>query len=506
MKIVHIASEMSPIAKAGGLGDVVHGLAKEQQRLGHDVSVIIPKYDIINYQRIDNLKLKRGDLWSFEDTFRYHNSVWEGLVDGITTHLIEAHHNQYYFNRGSIYGCFNDIERFLYFCRASLEFLYTEWKKIDIIHLHDWPTAPVALLAKKLYKDIGFQFGAIIQTIHNIEHQGKCNPKSLTRIGLRGDDFRTASRCQDNLDHSVINLLKGGIVYSDFVTTVSPTYAQEIKTKEHGFGLETTIQEHEHKIRGILNGIELDSWNPATDTSLSTNYPSNPTFIDKIIEIKKKNREALFQKLNLKNTSGPLIVCVSRIVEQKGPKLIQEALHHTLENGGAFILLGSTHDVRYEREFEHIRDHYKSNKGLYIHLEFDESLARQIYAAADAIVIPSLFEPCGLTQMIALRYGTIPVARLTGGLADTIIDIHDTNSPSHSRTGFVFKNPTTDDIRKTMDRVFHCYQKEAPEWKTLIANGLNLDFSWKNSALKYQKIYTYAMKGRSEGSRLEDAI
>lgn len=506
MKIVHIASEMSPIAKAGGLGDVVHGLAKEQQRLGHDVSVVLPKYDIIKYKFLENLELERGDLWSFEDTFRYHNSVWRASVDGIPTYLIEAHHNQYYFNRGSIYGCFNDVERFLYFCRTALEFLYTDWKKIDIIHLHDWPTAPVAMLAKKLYRDIGFQFGAIIQTIHSIEHQGKCSPRSLTRIGLRGDDFRTASRCQDNSDPSIINLLKGGIVYSDFVTTVSPTYANEIKTKEHGFGLETTIQKHEHKVRGVLNGIELEFWNPATDKSLPNNYPSNATFIDKIIEMKKKNREALFKKLNLKNTSGPLVACVSRIVEQKGPKLIQEALHHTLEKGGAFILLGSTHDHRYEREFQHIQEHYKSNKGLYIHLQFDEHLARQIYAAADVIVIPSIFEPCGLTQMIALRYATVPVVRFTGGLADTIVDVQNTNLPANTRSGFIFNNPTPQELRQTMDRAFNCYQKNTSEWKTLMANGLNLDFSWKTSALKYQKIYEYAIKGYLTASKLEDAI
>jgi starch synthase len=497
MYIIHIASEFAPIAKTGGLGDVVHGLAKEQKGLGNTVEVIIPKYDILKYRFIESLQVEMQDLWSYEDSTKYHNTVWKGFVDGITTLFVEPHHNQYYFNRGCIYEGISDVERFLYFCKTTVEYLYKSGKKPDIIHIHDWPTAIIAPLIQDIYRGVGFECGGVVLSIHNIEYQGKCLPSSLSRIGLRGDDYRTEARMQDPINPSFVNLLKGGIIYADFFTTVSPRYAEEIKTAEYGFGLDPVVKEYEFKLRGILNGIELETWNPAKDIHLKALYPPNATFKDKVIEQKGINKEELLKLLNLQHTKGPLIGCVTRIAEQKGPKLIQDAIHSVMHHNGSFVLLGVASDPLLAEEFERIRNQYKETKRLHINLTFDEPLARQIYAASDAMIIPSLFEPCGLTQMISMRYGTIPIVRRTGGLADTVFDIEDTSVPAEKRTGFVFSDPEAQSLLHTLDRVYSCYEHAPEKWRQLVQNGLQLDLSWKSSAIKYQKVYTWAIKHRA---------
>ncbi len=294
---------------------------------------------------------------------------------------------------------------------------------------------------------------------------------------------------QDPHEPTLVNLLKGGIVYSDRVTTVSPSYANEIQTWEGGCGLHETLQGLHWKVGGILNGIETDSWNPASDKSLPENYPSNPKFLDLVIETKRKNREILLSRLNMHPTSAPLIVSITRLVKQKGPELIQAAIHHTLERGGSFILLGTCYDYDIEREFNHIRNHYHNHPNLYIGLYFNEILARQIYAAADAIVIPSLFEPCGLTQMISMRYGTIPIARETGGLADTIVDKDDIRFGEDQRTGFLFRYPNQNEVRHALDRLFQCFYHEPHSWKSLIRSGLTRNLSWSKSQEAYQELY-----------------
>ncbi len=494
MHIIHIASEFAPIAKVGGLGDVVHGLAKEQVRMGNHVEVILPKYDIINYRYVENLSLEMSDLWSYEDSLEYHNSIFSAEVDGIETHLVEPHHNLYYFNRKAIYGCINDLERFIYFSRTTLEYLKERKAKPDIIHIHDWPTAIVAPLLKKFYSSSNIQYGRVVLTIHNIEHQGKCQPQALNRIGLRGLDFRTKDLMQDPGDPSLINLLKGGIVYSDRITTVSPNYAKEIQTEEMSFGLVETVQKHKDKISGILNGIELDTWNPASDQTLSDNYPANSTYLDSVLTNKKLNKKSLYKNLGMKPNSAPLIVCVSRIAKQKGPKLIQAALHHVLEKGGSFILLGATEDEHTEQEFVRIKNHYKKHPNLFMELSFNETLARQIYAAGDAIIIPSLFEPCGLTQMISMRYGTVPIARATGGLSDTIFDLDNLSIPKEKRTGFLFTEPTSEAVKETIDRVYACYYSDQNAWNDLIKSGLNLDLGWRSSQAEYQRLYEKAFE------------
>lgn len=502
MHIVHVSSELSAIAKVGGLGDVIHGLAREQKRLGHKVEVILPKYDVLLYEQLQDLKIDTLDLWSFEDSFKYHNTIWSAKYDGLDLLLIEPHHNSYYFNRGQIYGCMNDAERFLYFSRAALEFLYRSDRRPDILHVHDWPTAAMAVMVDQLYRPIGFDIGATILSIHNMEHQGKIHPRLLTRVGLRGEDYRHEELMQDPTHPSLINLLKGGITYADGIITVSPQYAEEIKTKEFGFGLEGVINKYSSKIHGVLNGIETEYWNPSNDKHLYKTYSTNATYVSKILEHKNENKEELFQRLSMTPTSrGPLIASITRLVQQKGPKLIQRAIRHTLKKGGIFILLGTAGDKHTEKEFLFLKHQYRANPNFFISLQFNERLAHLIYAAADAMIIPSIFEPCGLTQMIGMRYGTIPIGRKTGGLANTIIDKEQGDSYTKDPTGFLFERPEEHEIDSVLDRTFDCFHHNRPEWKKMIQNGLSIDLSWQRSAKTYDKIYHFTKSLRKKTSR-----
>jgi starch synthase len=497
MYILHIASEFAPLAKVGGLGDVVHGLAKEQALLGHQVEVVMPKYDIIEPKNLKNFSLTMPDLWSFEDASRYHNAIWSGSIDQVRIHLIEPHHNSYYFNRGKIYGTPDDIERFLYFCRTTCEFLHLKKEKPDIIHLHDWPTAAVAPIIKHIYRDLGFSDGSIVLTIHNIEHQGICQPANFSRIGLRGEDFRTAERLQDPKCPNMLNLLKGGIVYSDSFTTVSPTYAKEIMHPSTSFGLDEVVKRFEMNFRGILNGIDLDTWDPSEDKKIPVPYGTNPTFIETIIKSKEANKEALLSKLGMKPSKGPLIACITRLAKQKGPKLILQGIEYALKQNASFILLGSSIDPEFEKEFYNLQGLYKNNPHLHVKLSFDEELSHSLFAAADAILIPSLFEPCGLTQMIGMRYGTIPITRKTGGLADTVFDLEDSKTPLTLRNGFTFENPDQTSVEKVLKRALTCYQNDKKRWKQLIQNSLSTNHSWKKSALIYDLLYRESIKKTS---------
>jgi starch synthase len=478
MHVIHIASELAPIAKVGGLADVIYGLARATQKKGHTVEIIIPKYDSIDYSQLQNLKPEAREIWSYDGPNRVHNTVWSAEIEGLKVLLLEPHHPGYYFSRGAIYGFPDDIDRFVYFSRAVLEYLFKSGKKPDILHLHDWPTALVAPLYREMYVPLGFRTKGIVLTIHNLQHQGKCSPQNVTRAGLRGEDFLTPEKMQDPILSSHLNLLKGGIVYSDFITTVSPTYEKEIKTQEGGFGLEKLLTQHQNKLKGILNGIDYDYWNPATDPLIPAKYSINDAE-----KGKKANKAAFLKKFGMKESKGPLICAISRLVPQKGPALIIYALKQTIEKGGQFVLLGTAPDPVIDGAFKNLQKELAPNKDVVIHLEYDEKLAHLTYAASDMIMIPSLFEPCGLTQMIALRYGTIPIVRKTGGLADTVIDI----DLSKESNGFVFDFPDTSGIEWVLNRACDFYKKE--KRAKLIERGMKSDFSWDRSADEYLSIY-----------------
>lgn len=481
MHIVHIASEFAPLAKVGGLADVLYGLSKEMAQRGHQVDIILPKYDCLQYPLLKDLKAEFRELWSYDGPYRYHNTIWAGTYGGLKILLLEPHHPAFFFSRGMIYGCNDDIDRFVYFSRAALEYLFKTGKKPDIIHIHDWPTALVAPLYRDMYVPLGFRAGGIVLTIHNLAHQGKCTPINVTRSGLRGEDYLVESKMQDPFQPHLLNLLKGGIEYSDFITTVSPNYEREIKTHEGGFGLDPLLLKHQNKLKGILNGIDQEYWSPEKDPYLP-------------VKGKEANKAALRKRLGLKESVAPLVCSVTRLVPQKGPELIMHALKRTLEKGAQFILLGGSPTPELDKLFHQAQKDLAKNKNVAFHLDYNEELAHLTYAGSDMIIIPSITEPCGLTQMIAQRYGTVPLVRSTGGLADTVFDVDTSKRPEEERNGFVFDFPDTSGVNWVLDRALECYTQNPSKWQKVATRCLSKDFSWNKSADEYLKIYKKLIK------------
>ena len=492
MYIVHIATELCPIARTGGLADVIYGLSKELARQGHRVEIILPKYDCLRYGELKNLKVEHRELRSFEGGDQHNNTIWSAEMDGLRLLLIEPHHPQHYFGRGVIYGCPDDIDRFAYFSRTALEFLFRAGKQPDAIHVHDWPTALVPVLYKEMYQPLGYQAGGTVLTIHNMEHQGRCQTFNLSRIGLHGDSYLTSDRLQDPYDFHLLNLLKGGVVYADKITTVSPNYEKEIQTPAGGFGLQDVLVRHRHKLKGILNGIDEDFWNPEKDPHLLQRYATHgikKEQFSQVLTSKRENKRFLRDRFELKQTEAPLAACVTRLVAQKSPGLIKHSLLRTIERGGQFILLGTTHVSSIQQEFEKLQQEFRNHENAVILLDNDEALAHQIFASADLFLIPSLFEPCGLTQLIALRYGAVPIARLTGGLADTVFDVDTASCPAEKRNGYTFDFPDTKGVDWALDRALECFAHNPQKWQSLILQGIGQDFSWKHSLPEYSAIY-----------------
>lgn len=493
MHIVHIASELAPVAKVGGLADVLLGLSREESWKGHDVDIIIPKYDCADSNEIRDLNIEFMDLMSYYDGQWYHNTVWVGWVENLKVYFIDPHHPRHFFNRGCFYGCEDDIERYLYFSRAALEFLFKKNIQPDIIHLHDWQSAIIAPLYYEMYVSMGFKKPKLVLTIHNIEHQGKCDIKNLDQIGLNGKALLKHDKLQDNLYPKYINILKGGIVYSNFVTTVSPNYAHEVKSPLGGRGLETTLTVHANKFAGILNGIDYSYWNPEVDRYLPAHFsnremPSHKNdrnTIDKKAYIKKLLRERFFLAEDYK----PIIGCVTRLVPQKGLDMIKHALKFTLDRGGQFVLLGSGPIPAINNEFHDLKIEYADHPDIHFVLHHNEQLAHMIFAASDMFIVPSLFEPCGLTQMIALKYGAIPIVRKTGGLADTIFDVDYSEKLFDETNGYTFDFPDNIGVESALKRAIDCWYNEPEKWRKLMINGMKIDFSWNHPCDQYLNIY-----------------
>lgn len=486
MRILHISSEAAPFAKAGGLGDVVSGLALAVKRLGHEVEIFLPKYDSIDLSYLKNLKAETESFDVEESGQKYPCVIWTAEYNGLKVWLLQAHHPAQYFERKGIYGFQDDNDRFLFFCKAALEYLAKTKKQLDVIHLHDWPTALIALLYKETYKNLGMATKKIVFTIHNLEYQGRCSIFNLTKIGLKQQKY--FSELHDPIFPGVINLLKGGLKYSDALTTVSPSYEQEIKTEVGGCGLHHVLLENEQKLKGILNGIDVDFWNPEKDPFLKEHYSSSDP-VKKIMAAKGENRAHLRKQLKLPDNKMPLVVSISRLVPQKGTELIKYALKQTLQKGAQFVLLGSTNIKEIEQDFQNFKQQFANNPNAAIFLEYNEPFSHLLYAAADMIIIPSLFEPCGLTQMIAMRYGTIPLVRRTGGLADTVFDADTAKEIESKRNGYTFDFPDFKGIDWVLNRAFNDYQNNSQKWQSLIVNALQTDSSWKKSAKEYVMLY-----------------
>ncbi len=450
MKIVHIASEFAPLAKVGGLSDVLLGLARATVERGHDVTVILPKYRCID--------IPCTQLADYPPS----HTLWRARYENVPLILVETAQN--FFNRDNIYGEPDDIERFAYFSKLVAAYLHTQ-PPPDVIHVHDWHTALIPLLYQKT---------ASILTIHNLAYAGACGLPMLEKIGLKPSP---ALQCAD-----YYSLLQGGLTSVDQITTVSPTYAREILTPEYGGPFCHYLNKNKQKLSGILNGIDYTYWNPESDPLLPLHF--------NLQTIKQKGRvkELIKKNLQLNPENRILVSVIARLVSQKGPKLIEAALRKTIAEGGQFILLGALSDAETERHFLQLKEEYRHNRNVHIELTYNEELAHLTFAASDLLIVPSLFEPCGLTQMIAMRYGTVPLVRKTGGLADTVFE---------GRNGFSFGAATVEALHEALDRSFACWKWEPKRWQTLVRNGMSEDLSWQKPSEAYERLYASLSQSRT---------
>ncbi len=475
MKILFVASECVPFAKSGGLADVIGSLPKALQELGIEVRVIIPKYKHISekYKEMMKPKAKLNVKLGWRNQYC---GLEELVYQGIHYYFID---NEYYFKRDSLYGYYDEGERYIYFSRAVLAALpYLDYRP-DIIHVHDWQGAIILLLLKAYYGSEFFYQGIkTILTIHNLRYQGIFPNTILGDLLDLSDDYLTVDKLEFN--HSV-NLLKGGIVYADAITTVSPTYAQEIKESFYGEKLDGLLRTHAKKISGIINGIDYEEYNPENDPLIYANYNASK------LEEKTANKIALQKQLGLREEANlPMIGIVSRLVGQKGLDLVECVIDDILSRKLQLVVLG-TGEAKYEKMFLEIA---KDNRDMVsTNIRFDNTLAHRIYAGADYLLMPSLFEPCGLAQLIALRYGTLPIVRETGGLRDTVLSF---NEYTGEGNGFTFFNYNAHDMLYTIDRALSYYEKE-PYWDNLRQKALNSDNSWSKSAKEYSRLYSSLM-------------
>ncbi len=468
--ILYVASEAFPFAGTGGLGEVIGSLpAAINASEDNEARVILPLYQSITEE--DRKTLKYITHIFVPVAWR---SQYCGLFvterNGVTYYFVD---NEYYFRRSGLYGYGDDGERYAFFSRAVLELLpMLDWK-VDVLHCHDWQSALTPIYYKLYYMNReGYQDIRTVFTIHNIEYQGQYNPAILEDVfGISYGQYMSIEH------HGCINLMKGAIDYSDAVTTVSPTYAQQIKTAEYAHGLEDVLNKNSYKLRGILNGIDLNVYNPATNKALFVNYDAEST------EKKAENKEGLQNMLSLPvNRNIPMIAMITRLASHKGIDLVRQSIDSILKNDVQFVILG-TGEPDHENYFRHLQNIYDSKVRSIV--TFNKDMAQKIYASADIFLMPSKSEPCGLSQMMACRYGTIPVVRETGGLKDSIVDCNDGTIGN----GFVFARYAADDLLNAVNRATGLYRDYHDLWLGLVDRAAHSDFSWNSSAKQYIDFY-----------------
>ncbi len=485
MFILMVSSECAPVAKVGGLGDVVQGLANELSIRGHSVEVVLPMYDCMRYDRIWGLTQTYDDLWvPFHDQ-TIHCSVFFGFVDGVKCFFIKPHSHNNFFDRGHYYGSKDDPHRFAFFSRAALEFLFKSGKHPDIIHCHDWQTGLVPVLLYEVYGHLGMGHPRVCYTLHNLKHQGVCGPEVLGLAGLDPNRLMNGEKLLDHTHKTACNLMKGGIVYANFVSTVSPRYSEEIRSSDLGHGLQGTLAAHAGKFGGVLNGVDYNIWNPEIDWRLPRAY--GPNDVSGMFDCK----DALRDRLMLQDRFKPIVSVVSRLDPQKGVHLIRHAIFYTLANGGQFVLLGSASEQAINDEFWGLKHHLNENPDVHLEIGYDDDLAHLIYAGSDMMVVPSAFEPCGLTQMIAMKYGTVPVVRATGGLANTVFDANFAEKPYEERNGFTFEHFDTDGLESALGRAIGLWHRFPRYFNQLRINGMRRDYSWNHPGTDYVNIYEW---------------
>jgi starch synthase len=482
LRILMVASEAAPFAKTGGLGDVTGALPRALRALGHDVRILIPRHRGVEEHAseirtvVPRLAVPLGDR------------VVEGALQeadtasGVPVYFLAQ---DQYFDREALYGTadgdyWDNCERFVFFCRGALESvieLRDGWRP-QILHVNDWQTGLIPVYLKTLYRDhpaLGSL--ATLLTIHNLAYQGVFWHYDMAMTGLGWDLFTPAG-----IEfYGKINFLKGGLVFSDLLTTVSRTYAAEIRTPEFGNGLDGVLEERAADLHGVINGIDYEQWNPAKDPALARPYSADEP------EGKAACREALRRELELEDARGPIVALVTRLAGQKGLDLALEGLPAMLEAGCRIALLGSG-EAHLEEAWGQAAARYPGK--VAVRLGYDTALSSRLYAGADCFLMPSRYEPCGLGQLIALRYGAVPIVRRTGGLADTVAEF---DAARRVGTGFLFDAFEVDAMLESIQRAASAFRR--PElWSVLVRNGMTEDFSWDASAREYALLYKKALR------------
>lgn len=478
IKCLFVASEVAPYAKTGGLADVAGALPKQLKENGLDIRVVMPYYGQIENKFFEhdshfltsfNVQLnwrKQGADIYYDDTF-------------IPTYFIK---NDAYFDREQFYGEYDDCERFAFFSKTVLELLKHIDFKPDIIHCNDWQTGPIPLLLNEKYKQDSFYKDIkSVFTIHNMKFQGIFGKEQVLDVLELSEDYATSEALEF---HGGLSYMKAGLLYCDQISTVSPTYAEEIKTWEYGCGLNQLLEQKLYnKLRGILNGIDYNAYNPKTDQFIYEQYDTLN------LEKRKLNKKAFQKEYGLEQKDCMMIGIVSRITDQKGFDLMKQTIEgiwvmdKIMEMDVQFVLLG-TGEMEYEDMFKHFASKYGNRTGIF--LSFNEALAQKIYAASDVFLMPSAFEPCGLGQLMAMRYGSIPIVRQTGGLKDTVLHY---NEETKLGTGFEFLEYSGYWLYRKIHEAYNFYMNKPDDFRQIQLNGMLTSFSWNYSAKVYEKMY-----------------
>ncbi|MEZ4600639.1 MAG: glycogen synthase GlgA [Syntrophotaleaceae bacterium] len=478
MKILLVSSEVAPFAKTGGLADVAGALPLALRRLGHDVRIFMPWYRDVEQKGLKTEVLPAQVEVSIDGSVQV-GRLRQGQLEEIPVYFLD---HPGYFQRDGLYGSAegdhpdNDL-RFGFFCRALLEALPAVDFRPDVLHLNDWQAGLIPVLLQSEKKaDPFFASMATVFTIHNLGYQGLFPATALGRLGLDPALFH-----MEGLEYyGSMSFLKGGIFFSDLITTVSPTYCREIQTSEYGHGFEGILTKRRKDLHGILNGIDTGIWNPAADEALAAPFSAET------LAGKAANKKALQKELGLSvDPRVPVMAMIGRLATQKGLDILEAAWPKLVSRPLQFVLLGSGEE-RHVEFFRTVKDLHPAK--ISIHIGFDDALARRIYAGSDLFLMPSHYEPCGLGQLIALRYGSLPLVRSTGGLADTV---HDVDRERDRGNGFVFRKASAGALMRALDRALDLYGDQRL-WKQVVRRGMSLDLSWDESARRYLEIYRQA--------------
>ncbi|HLD36526.1 MAG TPA: glycogen synthase GlgA [Planctomycetota bacterium] len=482
VNICQVASEMVPFAKTGGLADVLGALTPQLKKSGVNVTAFLPLYKQVK-ENVSNLvstgitvKVKVGDNL-------VAGTIWKTQIQKADVYFIQRDE---YYQRDYLYGTSSgdykdNAERFIFFSRAVLEAIKALGLKCDIIHCHDWQSALIPVYLKTIYKKDPQLAGVkTVLTVHNLAYQGLFWHWDMKLVGLGWEYFN-----YKQLEfYGQVNFLKGGLVFADMLSTVSPQYAKEIQTPVFGERLDGVLRERAGDLYGIINGVDYDQWNPALDKFIPVKYTGNK------IADKEKNKQALQKKCGLPVTAAPMIGMIGRLASQKGFDLVSEVFDEIIKTGCQFVLLG-TGEEKYHQLFREIARKYPTQVSA--NIAFDNSLAHLITAGADMFLMPSRYEPCGLNQLYALKYGTIPIVHETGGLADSINNYTPAGLKAGTASGFSFKNYSAGEMMSCIKSALALYE-DKKSWKQLMKNAMQQDFSWEHSGKEYIALYRKLMK------------